>query len=80
MPRKKQSKRMMRGDGWLSDIWDGVKSVAGVALPILKQSGIAGNLASSYNPALGAAVKAIGYGKKKPKRSVIGAGKKVIKA
>lgn len=79
MPRKKQSKRMMVGQGWLDDVWSGIKSVGQVAVPILKSTGVLGNLASSYNPALGVGVKSLGFGRK-PKRSVIGAGKKVIKA
>ena len=79
MPRKKQSKRMMRGEGFFGDLWDGIKSVGSVAVPILKSTGVLGNLASSYNPGVGAAVKSLGFGRK-PKRSVIGAGKKVIKA
>lgn len=71
-------RRRMNGGAWYNDVLDGLKSVASTVIPILKSTGIAGNLASSYNPAAGAVVKSLGFGRKR--RRVRGSGvKRVIK-
>jgi len=67
MKRRKaggRRKHTMQGTGFWGDLWDGIKSVAGPINSVLKSTGIAGNLASAYNPTAGAAVKALGYGRR----------------
>lgn len=64
-------RKSQRGGAWYDSLWSGIKEIAGPINSILKSTGIAGNLASAYNPTAGAAVKALGYGK------MHGKGKKV---
>ena len=74
MPKKRHGKKRMQlrmvpmqGTGFFGDLWDGIKSVGQAVVPVLKSTGIAGNLASAYNPAAGAVVKSLGFGKRKMK-------------
>lgn len=71
--RRRRRTTTRRGRGFFGDLWNGIKSVAGPINSVLKSTGIAGNLASAYNPTLGATVKALGYGKRRTlRRSMTG--------
>lgn len=62
--KRKTNQKVIRGGNFLDSLWTGIKTVAGPINSILKSTGIAGNLASAYNPTAGAVVKSFGYGKR----------------
>ena len=45
--RKSKRKMVIRGNGWLSDVWDGIKSVAGPVNDVLKSTKILSAAASA---------------------------------
>jgi hypothetical protein len=57
-------RRIMRGGAWYDDLWSGVKKVAGPINDVLKATKIGSTLASTYNPAAGAVLSQLGYGRR----------------
>ena len=70
MPARKSKRKMViRGNGWLSDVWDGIKSVAGPVNDVLKSTKILSAAASAIpqTRAFAPVVGALGYGKRRRK-------------
>jgi hypothetical protein len=61
-------RRVRRGRGFFGDVFNKIKDIGSAVLPILKSTGIAGNLISRYNPNIGSVVKSLGYGRRRVHR------------
>jgi hypothetical protein len=68
---RKRKRTTRRGRGWLTDVWDGIKSVAGPINDVLKSTKILSTAASAIPQTRGFApvVGALGYGRRKKRRS-----------
>ena len=64
-PRKRGKAKKLRGGAWYDDLWSGVKSIAGPINDIAKATKIGSTLAGMYNPAAGAVVSQLGYGRRR---------------
>lgn len=64
MPGKRKRKSYQHGRGIFSSIRKFLTGAVTKLAPIVKKSGVIGNAVSAYNPSAGAAVKAIGYGRR----------------
>ncbi len=64
--RKTKPRKRMRGGAWYNDLWDGVKSVISPINDIAKATRIGSTIANATgNPAVGAVLGSLGYGRRK---------------
>ena len=73
-------RRVMIGGAWYDDVWNVAKKVGGVANDVLKATKIGSTLASTYNPAAGAVLSQLGYGRRSMRGRGVGIFPSIIMA